>query len=298
MDSYLNPSNSLDVRRRAPRRRLTALALVMAVCTAGSLAAQEDAVELIPPADAESFPSGIRSQVLKAGAGESYPSDRDLMAVHFIGWSPYGDKLYTSYEGGKPLIMNLTTVFPGWKEALERMVAGERRRIWLPENLMASGRGPQGASIFDLHLLALKPIPTPPDNLSQPPEGAERTPSGASTVRLEAGKGEEYPAPDSAVLVHYMGWTTDGRSFDSSFTRGRPTAFKLGEIMPAFAETVQMMVAGEKRRVWIPGPVAARNWVGAPKGMLVFEVELVRVLPPEALQKMQPAGEPPPPKPG
>ena len=50
-----------------------------------------------------------------------------------------------------------------------------------------------------------------------------------------------------------------------------------------------MMVAREKRLVWIPGPVAAGNWSGAPKGPLVFEIEMVRILPDDALQQAQPS---------
>lgn len=266
--------------------------MILTLAGAGAAAGQGEAAEfLTPPAGAAQLPSGISSQVVTAGIGETYPSEYHLIAMHFIGYSPEGDKLYSSYDIGKPLVLNLHSAFAPWREALEQMVEGEKRRIWLPPHLVARGRGPQGASIFELELLGLKRIPSPPDNLRQPPEGAQPTPSGAATVRLEAGSGEEYPAHDSAVLVHYVGWTADGKSFDSSFSRGRPTAFPLDQIMPAFAETVQLMVAGEKRRVWVPGPVARGNWVGSPKGPLVFEIELVRILPEDALDKMKAAGQ-------
>ncbi len=284
MNGYLIETPS----KHDSRRPAAALAVILAVAVAGAAAGQGEAVDfLTPPADATTFPSGIFSQVVSAGTGETYPSEYHLIALHFIGWSPQGDKLYSSYDLGKPLVLNLQSAFPPWREALEQMVKGEKRRIWLPDHLVATGRGPQGASIFELELRGLKRIPSPPDNLEQAPEGAQKTPSGASTVRLKAGRGSEHPADDSPVLVHYVGWTADGKTFDSSFTRGRPTAFPLDQIMPAFAEAVQMMVAGEKRQVWIPGPVAGGNWVGSPKGPLVFEIELVRILPADALKKMQ-----------
>ncbi len=275
------------------------LAVALALALAGVAAGQGEAADfLTPPADAAKFPSGIFSQVVTAGSGEVYPSEFHLIAMHFVGFSPQGDKLYSSYDKGKAMVLNLHSAFQPWREALERMVAGEKRRIWLPPHLVATGRGPQGASIFELELVALKRVPSPPDNLEQAPEGAQSTPSGASTVRLEAGSGSEHPAHDSAVLVHYIGWTADGKPFDSSFNRGRPTAFPLDQVMPAFAETVQMMVAGEKRQVWIPGPAARGNWVGSPRGPLVFEIELVRILPEDALKNLQPGPGPPSPPTG
>ncbi len=273
-------------------RPALALAVALAVILAGTAAGQGEAADfLTPPADAVKLPSGISSQVVTAGTGETYPSEYHLIAMHFIGYSPTGNKLYSSYDIGKPMVLNLHSAFGPWREALEQMVKGEKRRIWLPDELVAQGRGPQGASIFELELIGLKRVPSAPDNLEQAPEGAQSIPSGAATARLAAGSGNEHPAHDSTVLVHYIGWTADGQAFDSSYSRGRPTAFRLDQIMPAFAETVQMMVAREKRRVWIPGPVAAGNWVGSPQGPLVFEIELVRILPEDALDKMQPAGQ-------
>ncbi len=279
-------------------RRLAFIALAFSVLLSGAAVGQGETTDtssppadapdvLEPPADAETFPSGIRSQVVTAGTGENYPSDMHLISVDFIGWSTSGMKLYSSYDIGKPMITTLQSTYPPWREALERMVKGEKRRIWLPLEMVAASRGPRGAAIFELELRGLKSIPTPPDNLVKPPEGAERTPSGAHTIRLEEGVGNKKPGPASTVLVHYMGWTQDGRSFDSSYTRGRPTGFKLDQIMPAFAEAVQMMVAREKRLVWIPGPVAAGNWTGSPRGPLVFEIEMVRILPEDALQQAQ-----------
>ena len=217
-----------------------------------------------------------------------------MIALHFIGWSPEGDQLYTSYAKGKPVILSLFTALPSWREAIERMVIGEKRRVWVPPEMVAVGRGPQGATVFDLELLGLKSLPSPPRDLVNPPDNAVKTPSGAYTVQVEAGTGTEHPGPDSIVLVHYLGWTIDGKEFDSSYNRGRATAFPLNQTMPAFAEAVQMMVAGEKRQVWIPGPVAAGRWVGAPKGQLVFEIEMVRLLPDDALEKARPAGQAPP----
>ena len=83
----------------------------------------------------------------------------------------------------------------------------------------------------------------------------------------------------SEVTVHYTGWTTDGRMFDSSVTRNEPATFPLGRVIKGWTEGVQLMVVGEKRRFWIPGSLAYDNSTrpGVPKGMLVFDVELLAI---------------------
>ena len=60
----------------------------------------------------------------------------------------------------------------------------------------------------------------------------------------------------SIVTVHYTGWTTDGKMFDSSVARGAPATFPLNRVIAGWTEGVQLMVAGEKRRFWIPEALA------------------------------------------
>jgi peptidylprolyl isomerase len=65
--------------------------------------------------------------------------------------------------------------------------------------------------------------------------------------------------------------------FDSSVSRGEPIAFGLNQVIAGWTEGVQLMVEGEKRRFWIPESLAYRGQPGAPAGMLVFDVELIRI---------------------
>src|SRR5262249_15271907 len=62
-------------------------------------------------------------------------------------------------------------------------------------------------------------IPPPPD-VKAPPADATKTDSGLASKVLEPGTGKEKPGPTDNVEVHYTGWTTDGRMFDSSVKRG------------------------------------------------------------------------------
>ena len=119
-------------------------------------------------------------------------------------------------------------------------------------------------------------IPAPAD-VAAPPADATVAPSGLASRQLEAGAGTKHPGPRSRVLVHYSGWTTDGMMFDSSVSRGEPIAFGLHQVIPGWTEGVQLMVEGEKRRFWIPEPLAYGGRPGPPAGMLVFDVELIRI---------------------
>jgi peptidylprolyl isomerase len=117
-------------------------------------------------------------------------------------------------------------------------------------------------------------IPAPPD-VAAPPADAPKTASGLATKVLQPGTGHDHPTADDLVTVHYTGWTTDGKMFDSSVVRGKPSPFRVRQVIAGFGEGIQLMVVGEKRRLWIPQSLAYKGQVGRPAGMLVFDVELL-----------------------
>jgi peptidylprolyl isomerase len=83
------------------------------------------------------------------------------------------------------------------------------------------------------------------------------------------------------VKVNYTGWTSkDGKTFDSSIPRGQPASFPVNAVIPGWTEGLQLMVVGEKRRMWIPGKLAygdTPHVPGAPAGDLTFDVELLDI---------------------
>ena len=87
----------------------------------------------------------------------------------------------------------------------------------------------------------------------------------------------DHPRPNSQVTVHYTGWTTDGKMFDSSVARNEPSTFGLDGVIPGWTQGVQMMVEGEKRRFWIPARLAYDGEPDKPQGMLVFDIELIKI---------------------
>ena len=123
-----------------------------------------------------------------------------------------------------------------------------------------------------------KSIPAPPD-VAAPPADALKTPSGLASKVILIGLGRTHPTLRSRVTVHYTGWTTDGKMFDSSVVRGQTANFGLTEVIPGWTEGLQLMVQGEKRRFWIPGSLAYDNIPdpNTPKGMLVFDIELILI---------------------
>jgi peptidylprolyl isomerase len=123
-------------------------------------------------------------------------------------------------------------------------------------------------------------LPAPAD-VAAAPKDAAKTASGLASKVLTPGTGKDHPGPEDKVTVHYTGWTTDGKMFDSSVTRGEPTSFRLNQVIKGWTEGLQLMTQGEKRRFWIPADLAYGKTprMGAPSGDLVFDVELLSFTP-------------------
>jgi peptidylprolyl isomerase len=184
----------------------------------------------------------------------------------------------SSITRGEPATFPVDKVIKGWGEGVQLMVVGEKRRFWIPEALAYQGRPgrPQGMLVFDVELVSIVTPETPKD-VAAAPKDAETTPSGLASKLIKKGTGSEHPGATSTVKVDYSGWTTDGKMFDSSITRGEPAEFPLNGVIAGWTEGVQLMVVGEKRRFWIPEALAYKGQPGAPAGTLVFEIELLEI---------------------
>ncbi|MGZ3456763.1 MAG: FKBP-type peptidyl-prolyl cis-trans isomerase, partial [Polyangiales bacterium] len=119
-----------------------------------------------------------------------------------------------------------------------------------------------------------------PRTVSGPPPDAFVSSTGLATKRLIVGSGTRHPGPTDNVKVHYTGWKTDGKMFDSSITRGEPATFPLKGVIKGWTEGVQLMHVGDTMRFWIPADLAYGDKPkrpGAPAGMLVFDIELISI---------------------
>ncbi|MFT4248616.1 MAG: FKBP-type peptidyl-prolyl cis-trans isomerase [Pseudomonas sp.] len=114
-------------------------------------------------------------------------------------------------------------------------------------------------------------------------KGVVTTASGLQYLVLRQGSGER-PTATSKVRVNYEGKLLDGTVFDSSYTRGEPAEFGLGQVVKGWTEGLQLMPVGSKYRFWIPSNLAygAEGTPGGPIGpdaALTFDVELLGILP-------------------
>ncbi|MFT6914936.1 MAG: peptidylprolyl isomerase [Motiliproteus sp.] len=113
-------------------------------------------------------------------------------------------------------------------------------------------------------------------------EGVESLSSGLQYLVLEPGSGDEHPGSADRVRVHYHGTLIDGTVFDSSVDRGEPIEFGLNQVIKGWTEGLQLMVVGDKTRLFIPSGLGYGNSSAGsiPAGsLLIFDVELIAINP-------------------
>lgn len=111
-------------------------------------------------------------------------------------------------------------------------------------------------------------------------EGVVETDSGLQLQVLTAGSGEVHPSASSKVKVHYHGTLLDGTVFDSSVERNEPISFGLNQVIKGWTEGLQLMVVGEKTRLFIPAELGYGNNAAGkipPGSLLIFDVELLAI---------------------
>ena len=110
-------------------------------------------------------------------------------------------------------------------------------------------------------------------------EGIVTTDSGLQYKVVAEGEGAS-PTEQSEVEVHYKGTLINGDTFDSSYDRGQPATFPIGNVIPGFREGMMLMKEGGKSILFIPAALAygkqAPPSIG-PDQTLIFEVELLKV---------------------
>jgi FKBP-type peptidyl-prolyl cis-trans isomerase len=243
--------------------------------------------ELQAPADAEKTEKGASLKTVKKGTGTKSPKSADTVKVNLILWGGDGRLLESTEQQGGPASIPLDKLrIGGLPEAIQTMVEGDKKVVWIPAAVAFGANLPPGAPasglVVEVELVSFKegvPPPPAPTDVAAAPDDAEKTQSGLASKVISKGSGEEHPKATDNVTVHYSGWTTDGKLFDSSVSRGEPSSFGLNRVIKGWTEGVQLMVKGEKRRFWIPAGLAygENPGGGRPGGMLVFDIELLDI---------------------
>jgi peptidylprolyl isomerase len=269
-DSRALPFGIRDGGHYMLHRLIPAFAIAI-VLTAGVLAAQTEAPSVIAPADAVPA-DGVAWVVLSPPSGEKTAETMEAVTLEYTGWNATGTVFDSTAKHPDNRTFIVAGLFPGMRAAVQTMKVGEKRRVWVPAELSSK----RGEVVLDVELLEIsRPLATPAD-VAEPPADAEVSKSGVAWKVLTPGSGDTHPKRTSWVTVHYTGWTTDGKMFDSSYLSGAPASLKLDEVIPGWTEGLQTMVPGEKRRFWIPEKRAYAGQKGKPAGMLVFDIELIK----------------------
>ena len=142
---------------------------------------------------------------------------------------------------------------------------------------------PAAALLLSLHVQAQAPAKPPAAATTPAAAAAVTTDSGLIYREMLAGKGPS-PAATDNVRVHYRGTFTDGREFDSSYSRGKPADFPLNRVIKCWTEGVQRMKVGGKAKLTCPAAIAygEKGTVGGPippNATLLFDVELLAINP-------------------
>ncbi len=104
--------------------------------------------------------------------------------------------------------------------------------------------------------------------------------SGLQYKVISTGKGKQPKATDS-ITAHYKGTLINGTVFDSSYARGEPATFNVGQVINGWKEILPLMKEGDKWQVFIPSNLAygerGQGGTIGPNEALIFDIELIKV---------------------
>jgi len=111
-------------------------------------------------------------------------------------------------------------------------------------------------------------------------DGVVTLPSGLQYKVIKQGDGPKPTASDT-VVTNYRGTLIDGKEFDSSYKRGQPATFPVGQVIKGWTEALQLMPVGSKWQLYIPSNLAYGDKspggdIG-PNSTLIFDIELLSI---------------------
>ena len=271
--------------------RLSIVALLAIPCLANAKGtAKKERDKPLPSYEevVKTYPEGVPQCETEA---DIVGGDDQLLSLSggYVAVNAYGQQQYQCYGTKltvrKKVVLKGKTYQPESKLTVDKDLYWVEVSGWQPSAPRSASKSPAETQKAAAEVVAApeSPIP-PPADVAAPPKNATKTASGLAYVTLTKGTGKQHPYWRDRVRVHYSGWTPDGKLFDSSVVRGQPAEFPLNSVIKGWTEGVRLMVVGDKTRFWIPGELAygnAPSRPGVPYGMLVFDIELLEIIPPE-----------------
>ena len=265
-----------------------ALALAAALIAAPSFADDpatppQDAKMKLPDVDSKEWKplgtDGLMVWDVKAGEGEPIKKG-ETVTIHYTGWLTDGTVFDSSRKRSQMARFPLGNLIKGWQEGIPGMKPGGVRRLKIPFQLAYGENGrsptipPRATLVFEIEAAA--PPPKCPDLTAKEwkPLGDGKT--GIRVWDVTVGDGAEVK-PGATVKLHYTGWLTDGKQFDSS-RGGEPIEFALGDLIQGWQLAVPGMKVGGRRRIELPYQYGYGEQGSPPipgKATLVFDIEVL-----------------------
>jgi len=227
-------------------------------------------------ADAAAEEHVVRWEMLQEGKGDALLAS-DGVALRYAIWKAGGELVDCSERQMNHRLSGAVDAlpFPFLSKLAAECKLGSIVRAEVPQKLFPNVGGD---TVWELEVTGVNKLP-----VFRQLDAAKTvtTQSGLQYEVIAAGEGAS-PKADSLVSVHYTGWLTDGKLFDSSHARGMPAEFPLNRVIPGWTEGVQLMSKGGKRKLIIPYNLAyGERGMGPipPKSTLVFDVELIALVP-------------------
>lgn len=235
------------------------------------------------PAAQKATESGLKYEVIKEGEGECAKAS-DNCRVKYALFTTEGKLLDCTEMSNRPLTGTPDQqMLKFMKEAIPLLKPGARYRFEVPPALCFGdqARGPIAANsttVWELELESVVRPMTVPEFKMPGDDELKTTASGLKYKVVKEGAGST-PHMGENVTVHYAGWLTDGKLFDTSYSRGEPATFRLGQVIPGWNEGLQLMKEGAVYVFVIPPDLAYKDQgmppTIPPKATLVFQVELI-----------------------
>jgi peptidylprolyl isomerase len=228
------------------------------------------------------LPSGLQIKYLTLNQKNKQPVSGNKIKLHFIG-KLMNDTVFTdTYKDGQPITLECgQTKLKGLDEGIGYMHIGDKVVLTVPPALGFGDKEvmnvpPNSTLIFTVELIDIIEAPKPYDEKLKDTVALK---SGLKYIIISNGTGIKVDSGMN-VKVHYTGYFTDGKIFDSSVERGEPIDIPIGKgkVIKGWDEGITRLHVGDKAKLFVPYQLAygenARGPIPA-KSNLIFDVEVI-----------------------